>query len=37
VTRVLIVEDEPPLGRALSINLRAHQYEIEAVADAGVR
>jgi two-component system, OmpR family, KDP operon response regulator KdpE len=35
MTRVLIEEDEPQLRRALSINLRAHQYEIEAVADGG--
>jgi two-component system KDP operon response regulator KdpE len=33
MTRVLIVEDEPQLRRALGINLRAHQYEVDAVAD----
>jgi two-component system KDP operon response regulator KdpE len=29
--RVLIVEDEPALRRALAINLRARHYEVEAV------
>jgi two-component system KDP operon response regulator KdpE len=33
MTRVLIVEDEPQLRRALGINLRARHYEVEAVAD----
>ena len=33
MTRVLIVEDEPQLRRALTINLRAHRYDVEAVAD----
>jgi two-component system, OmpR family, KDP operon response regulator KdpE len=33
MTRVLIVEDEPQLRRALGINLRARRYEVEAVAD----
>jgi two-component system KDP operon response regulator KdpE len=33
VTRVLIVEDEPGLRRALVINLRARDYEITAVGD----
>jgi two-component system KDP operon response regulator KdpE len=33
MTRVLIVEDEPQLRRALGINLRARQYEVDAVAD----
>jgi two-component system, OmpR family, KDP operon response regulator KdpE len=33
VTRVLIVEDEPQLRRALAINLRARHYEVEAVGD----
>lgn len=28
MTRILIVEDEPPLRRALSINLRSHGYEV---------
>jgi two-component system, OmpR family, KDP operon response regulator KdpE len=35
MTRVLIVEDEPQLRRALGINLRARRYEVEAVADGG--
>lgn len=33
MTRVLIVEDEPQLRKALTINLRAHGYDVEAVAD----
>jgi len=33
LTRVLIVEDEPQLRRALGINLRARRYDVEAVAD----
>jgi two-component system KDP operon response regulator KdpE len=33
MTRVLIVEDEPQLRRALGINLRARHYEIETVGD----
>ncbi|HEX3004555.1 MAG TPA: response regulator, partial [Angustibacter sp.] len=33
MTRVLVVEDEVALGRALAINLRAHGYDVEAVAD----
>jgi two-component system KDP operon response regulator KdpE len=33
VTRVLIVEDEPQLRRALAINLRARRYEVQAVGD----
>jgi two-component system KDP operon response regulator KdpE len=39
MTRVLIVEDEPQLRRALAINLRARHYEVEAVGDgaAGLR
>jgi two-component system, OmpR family, KDP operon response regulator KdpE len=35
VTRVLIVEDEPGLRRALQINLRARDYEVTAVGDGG--
>jgi two-component system, OmpR family, KDP operon response regulator KdpE len=35
VTRVLIVEDEPGLRRALQINLRAREYEVTAVGDGG--
>lgn len=33
MTRVLIVEDELQLRRALGINLRARRYEVDAVAD----
>ena len=33
MTRVLIVEDEPQLRRALGINLRARRYDVETVAD----
>lgn len=33
MSRVLIVEDETGLRRALSINLKAHGYTVEAVAD----
>ena len=33
MTSVLIVEDEPGLRRALTINLRARKYEVTAVAD----
>jgi len=33
MTRVLIVEDEPQLLRALAINLRARRYEVDAVVD----
>jgi two-component system KDP operon response regulator KdpE len=33
MTRVLIVEDEPQLRRALGINLRARRYEVDTVAD----
>jgi two-component system KDP operon response regulator KdpE len=33
MTRVLIVEDEPQLRRALGINLRARRYEVETVCD----
>ncbi len=35
MTRVLIVEDEPQLRRALGINLRARRYDVIAVADGG--
>lgn len=31
--RVLVVEDEPQLARALAINLRARQYIVDVVAD----
>jgi len=33
VTRILIVEDEPGLRRALTINLRARKYEVVAAGD----
>jgi two-component system KDP operon response regulator KdpE len=33
VTRLLIVEDEPQLLRALSINLRARRYDVSGAAD----
>jgi len=31
MTRVLVVEDDVPLGRALAINLRARRYQVELV------
>jgi two-component system KDP operon response regulator KdpE len=34
MTRVLIVDDEPGLRRALAINLRARDYEVDLAADA---
>jgi two-component system KDP operon response regulator KdpE len=33
VTRVLVVDDEPGLARALAINLRARHYEVEVAPD----
>jgi two-component system KDP operon response regulator KdpE len=33
VTRVLVVDDEPGLRRALAINLRARQYEVAVAGD----
>jgi two-component system KDP operon response regulator KdpE len=33
VSRVLVVDDEPGLARALAINLRAHGYAVEAVSN----
>jgi len=33
VTRVLVVDDEPQMLRALRINLRARDYEVEVAAD----
>ena len=33
MTRVLLVDDEPQLLRALRINLRARQYEVDTAAD----
>ena len=35
MTRVLIVEDEPQLLRALGINLRARRFEVVTAADGG--
>ena len=32
-TRVLVVEDEPQLARALAINLRAREYDVDLAAD----
>ncbi|MGW7367277.1 response regulator [Streptomyces sp. NPDC054841] len=33
MTRVLVVEDDPQLVRALTINLKARKYEVEAAVD----
>ena len=33
MTRVLVVEDEQGLRRALAINLRARDYEVDVAAD----
>ncbi|WP_438484926.1 response regulator [Streptomyces sp. S186] len=33
MTRVLVVEDEPPLVRALEINLKARGYDVESAPD----
>ncbi|MFJ9031848.1 response regulator [Streptomyces sp. NPDC102274] len=33
MTRVLVVEDEPPLVRALAINLKARAYEVDTAPD----
>ena len=33
MTRVLVVDDEPQLLRALRINLRARHYEVETAPD----
>ena len=35
MTRVLVVDDEPGLRRALAINLRARDYDVDAAADGG--
>lgn len=34
MTRVLVIDDEPPILRALRINLRARDYEVSTAADA---
>ena len=33
MTRVLVVDDEPQIARALAINLRARHYEVDVAAD----
>jgi two-component system, OmpR family, KDP operon response regulator KdpE len=33
VTRVLVIDDEEPILRALRINLRAHKYDVSTAAD----
>ena len=33
MTRVLVIDDEPSILRALRINLRARQYEVSTAAD----
>jgi two-component system KDP operon response regulator KdpE len=33
MTRILVVDDEPPLRRALAINLRARSYTVDTAAD----
>jgi two-component system, OmpR family, KDP operon response regulator KdpE len=35
VTRILVVDDEPQILRALSINLRARRYDVAVAADGG--
>jgi two-component system KDP operon response regulator KdpE len=35
MTRVLVIDDEPPILRAMRINLRARNYEVSTAADAG--
>ncbi|RZU52764.1 two-component system KDP operon response regulator KdpE [Krasilnikovia cinnamomea] len=35
MTRVLVVDDDPQLVRALRINLRARQYDVDTAADGG--
>jgi two-component system, OmpR family, KDP operon response regulator KdpE len=35
MTRVLVVDDEPQIVRALRINLRARQYEVDVAASGG--
>ncbi|MCI3929086.1 response regulator [Streptomyces sp. AN091965] len=36
MTRVLVVEDDPQLVRALEINLKARTYEVDAAVDGGM-
>ncbi|MEV0442108.1 response regulator transcription factor [Streptomyces spectabilis] len=36
MTRVLVVEDDPQLVRALEINLKARKYEVDAAVDGGM-
>ena len=33
MTRVLVVDDEGPIARALAINLRARKYEVDVAPD----
>ena len=33
MTRVLVVDDDPQIARALAINLRARGYEVDVAAD----
>ncbi len=35
MTRILVVDDEPQILRALRINLRARQYDVDVAADGG--
>jgi two-component system KDP operon response regulator KdpE len=35
MTRILVVDDEPQIVRALRINLRARQYDVDVAADGG--
>lgn len=35
MTRILVVDDEPAILRTLSINLRAHGYQVETARDGG--
>lgn len=33
MTRVLVVEDDPQIVRALALNLKARMYEVDAASD----